>query len=77
VKPVIEVQPDHMPAAIVKPVVVVKPDHTHPILDQPTVHVNPKNYQPVEVVRPVINLYNDEGHVKVMTSVCDSAECPP
>jgi hypothetical protein len=66
-----------MPAAIVKPVIVVKPDHTHPTLDQPTVHVNPKNYQAVEVVRPVINLYNDEGREVVLTNVCDGQECPP
>jgi hypothetical protein len=62
VKPVIDVMSHNEPAAIVKPVVIVNPDHSHPILEQPTMHVISKQGQHVEVVHPLINIYNDEGH---------------
>jgi hypothetical protein len=62
VKPVIDVMSHNEPAAIVKPVVIVNPDHSHPILEQPTMHVISKHEGAIEVVHPLINIYNDEAH---------------
>lgn len=45
-----------------KPVVVVKPDLSRPVLETPTMTVKPDIPQPVIIVRPVIDMRNDEGH---------------